>query len=55
LAVLAVFMARCLFDCSNCNWPSCLANVADILKTFKSLVAASKSEIWHLPLLHMLP
>jgi len=45
LAVMAIFEARCMSDCSSCTQTPCLAIVADMLKTFWKLVAASKYEI----------
>jgi len=48
-----LFKATHLLDCSCCTWPPCLAIVADMLKTYKKLVAASKNEIWLLPLPYM--
>jgi len=48
--ILAIFNARRMSDCSNCTWPPCLAIVADMLKTYKTLVPASNNEIWLLPL-----
>jgi len=41
LAILAIFKARCMSDCSSCTRPPCLAIVANMLKTSKKLVAAS--------------
>jgi len=45
LAFLALFKARHMSDCSSCTQPPCLATVADMLKTYKKLVTASKGEI----------
>ena len=42
LAILAIFKARCMADCSSCTRPPCPAIVADMLKTYRKLVAASK-------------
>jgi len=42
LAILAIFQARHMSDCSSCTQPSCLAIVADMLKTYRKLVATSK-------------
>jgi hypothetical protein len=42
-----------MLDCSSCTRPPCLAMVADMLKTYKTLVVAAKSEIWQLPRLYM--
>jgi len=41
LAILALFKARHMSDCSSCTQPPCLAIVADMLKIYKELVAAS--------------
>jgi len=41
LSGLAIFKARRMSDSSSCTWPPCLAIVADMLKTYKKLVAAS--------------
>ena len=41
--------------CSSCTRPPCLAIVADMLKTYKTLVAASESENRRLPLPYTLP
>ena len=41
LALLAIFKARRMSDCSSCTWPLCLVIVAHMLKTYKKLVAAS--------------
>jgi len=50
LAILAIFNARCMSDCSSCTRPTCLAIVADMLKTYKTLVDAFNNEIRLLPL-----
>jgi len=42
LAILAIFKARHMLDCSSCTWPPCLTIVADMLKTYMKLVAASE-------------
>jgi len=42
LAILAIFKARCMSDCSSCAQPPSLAIVADMLTTYKELVAASR-------------
>ena len=55
LVLLAIFNARHMLDCSSYTQPPCLAIVADMLKTYKTLVAASNYEIWVLPLLYILP
>ena len=49
LAILAIFNAGHMSDCFRCSWPPWLAMVADMLKTYKKLVAASESEIQLLP------
>jgi len=50
LAILPIFNARRMLDCSSCTRPPCLAIVADMLKTYKTLVDASNNEIRLLPL-----
>jgi hypothetical protein len=55
LAILDIFKARRMSDCSSCNWPPCLATVAGMWKTYKKLVAASNNEIRLLALPYMLP
>jgi len=50
LSILAIFNARRMSDCSSCTRPPCLAIVADMLKTYKTLVDASNNEIRLLPL-----
>jgi hypothetical protein len=55
LAILARFKAMRMSDCSSCTLPPCLAIVADLLKTYKTVVAAANNEIWLLPLPCMLP
>jgi len=55
LAILAIFNPRRMSDCSSCTRPPCLAIVADMLKTYKTLDAASNNEIRQLPLLYTLP
>jgi len=55
LAILAIFNARRMLDCSSCTRPPCLAIVADMLQTYKPLVAASDNEIRLLPLPYTLP
>jgi len=42
LAIWAIFKARHMSDYSSCTWPPCLSIVADMLKTYKKLVAGSK-------------
>jgi len=58
LAILAIVKARRMLDCSSCTRPSCLAIVADMLKTYKILVAASRVRIGcylnHIPLRSLL-
>ena len=41
-AILVIFKARLISECSSCTRPPCLAIVADMLKTSKKLVATSK-------------
>jgi len=41
LALLAIFKARRMSDCSSCTRPLCLVIVAHMLKTYKKSVAAS--------------
>jgi len=55
LALLAIFKARRMSDCSSCTQPACVAVVADMFKTYKKLVAASNKVIPLLPLPYMLP
>jgi len=45
LAISAIFKARCLSECSSCTLPPCSAIVADMLKTYNKLVAASRNQI----------
>jgi len=54
LANLDIFKARRMSDCSSCSRPPCLAIVADMLKPYKKLVAASHNEIRLLPQPYML-
>jgi hypothetical protein len=54
LAMLAELNGRRLSDCSSGTPPPCLAIVADMLKTYKTLVAASHNELRLLPLPYML-
>jgi len=54
LAIFAMFQAGCTLDCSCCSRPPCLAIVANMLKTYKKLVAAANDEIWQLPQPYML-
>jgi len=42
LAILVIFKARHMSDCSSCTRPPCRAIVADMLITYKILVAASR-------------
>jgi len=46
LAILAIFNARCMSDSSRCTRPPCFAIVADMLKFYKTLVAASNKWNW---------
>jgi hypothetical protein len=39
---LAIFKAKCILDCSRWIWPPFLAIVADMFKTYKKVVTASK-------------
>jgi len=55
LAILAIFKARCILHCSSCTWHPCLALVADMIKTYKKLVTASKRKIRLLPQLYTTP
>jgi len=45
LAILAIFNARHMSDCSSCTRPPCLAIVADRLKIYKKVVAAARVRI----------
>jgi hypothetical protein len=45
LAILAVFEARCMWDCSWCTWPPCVTTVQDMLKTYKKLDSTASYEI----------
>jgi hypothetical protein len=42
---LVIFKARCMLDFSNCTKPPCLAIVDEMLKTYRKLVASSKSNL----------
>jgi len=42
LAILARFKARCISDSSSCTRPACIAIVAEMFRTCKKLVPASK-------------
>jgi len=53
--ILAISKARRMLDCSSCTRPPCFALVADILKSCKTLVAASNNEIRLLSQPYMLP
>ena len=53
LAILAISKARHMSECSSCSQSPCLAIVAYMLKTNKTLVAAFKNEISLLPLPYM--
>jgi len=55
VAILAIFNARRMLDCSSCTRPPCLAIVVDMLKTYKTLVDASNNGFRLLPLPHTLP
>jgi len=55
LAMLAMFKARRMSDCSRCTRPLCLAIVADMLNIYKKLVAASNTEMRLWPRPYMLP
>ena len=48
-ALLRIFNAQHMSDCLSCTRVSCLAIVADMLKTFKKLAAPSSYEIRQLP------
>jgi len=50
LAILAIFNARRMSDCSSCTRPPCSAIVADMFKTYKKSVDASNNQIRLLPL-----
>ena len=50
--LLAISKARCRLDCSISNRPPCLSTVADMLKAYKKLIAASKRKIRLLPQLY---
>jgi len=54
-AILAIFKARHMSDCSSCTRPPYLAMVADMLKTYKKLVAASNNKIRLVPQPYTLP
>jgi len=49
LAILAIFRARHMSNCSSCTQLPCLARVEKILKTYTELIAASTYGIWLLP------
>ena len=49
LAILAIFKARRMSDCSSCTQPPFLAIVADMWKSYKKIVPASTDEIRLLP------
>ena len=55
LAILAIFKARHVSDCSSCTRPLCLAIVADMLKTHKQSVAACTYQIRLVPQPYTLP
>jgi hypothetical protein len=48
--ILVIVKARLMSGCSSCTHPHCLSRVADVLRTYKMLVAASKNVIWQYPL-----
>jgi hypothetical protein len=41
---------KCMSDCSSFTQPHCLAILADMLETYKKVVAAVENETWLLPL-----
>jgi hypothetical protein len=45
LAILGILKAWCMLVSFSCTVPPCLALVADMLKTYKKIVAASNNEI----------
>jgi len=45
LVILAISKLRRMSDCSSCTRPPCLTIVAEMLKTYNKLVAASKRKI----------
>jgi len=55
LAISAIFKARHMSDCSRCSRPPFLAIVADMLKTYNGVVAASNNENRRLPQPYMPP
>jgi hypothetical protein len=55
LAIFAIFRAGRISDCSSCTRSSCLAIVADMLKTYKKLVTAFKKKLRLLSQLYMTP
>jgi len=55
LAILTIFKARRMSDCSSCTRPASLAIVADMLNTYKKLVAAFNNGIQRVPLPYTLP
>ena len=55
VAILAIFNAMRMSDCSSCTQPPGLASVADMLKTYTKWVAGSSNETGQLPSQCMLP
>jgi len=55
LAIVALFKARRMSDCSSCTRPPCLAIDADMLKPYRRSVAASTYPIRLVSLRYMLP
>jgi len=55
MAMLAIFKARRMTDCSSWTRPPCLAIVEDMLKTYKNWIAAANNEIRRWPQPYMLP
>jgi len=55
LAILAMFIARGMSDCSSCTRLRCPAIIADMLNTYKKWVAASSNEMWLVPQPYTLP
>jgi len=49
LAILAIFTARHMSDCSSCTWPPCLVIVSDMMRTYKQWVAAANDKIRLVP------
>ena len=55
LAIIAIFKTRRMSDCSSCTRPPRLTIVADMLKTYNKLVAASNNDNRRLPQSYTLP